>query len=183
MTYAQIIADAKAKMHKGVQHFVEETKGLRSGRATPALIENIKVDYYGSPTPLKQMASISIPEPRALLVKPHDPSVLKEIEKAIQKSDIGINPQVDGKVMRLVIPAMSEEQRKKLASRVKELAEAARVSLRNLRRDLNKHIDDSAQLTDDDKTTAKEEVQKLLKSSEAELDQVIATKTKEIMET
>ena len=183
MTYAQIIADAKAKMHKGVQHFVEETKGLRSGRATPALIENIKVDYYGSPTPLKQMASISIPEPRALLVKPHDPSVLKEIEKAIQKSDIGINPQVDGKVMRLVIPAMSEEQRKKLASRVKELAEAARVSLRNLRRDLNKHIDDSTELTDDDMTKAKDEVQKLLKGSEAELDQVIATKTKEIMET
>ncbi|MBK6941651.1 MAG: ribosome recycling factor [Planctomycetes bacterium] len=183
MQYAQIINDAKAKMTKGVSHFVEETKGLRSGRATPALIENIRVDYYGSPTPLKQVASISIPEPRALLIKPFDTSVLKEIEKAIQKSDIGINPQTDGKVMRLVVPPMSEEQRKKLVGRVKELAEAARVSLRNLRRDLNKAVDDATELTDDDVTKAKEEIQKLLKHAETEVDQNVAAKTKEIMET
>ncbi len=181
MLFNQFVTEAKDKMKKGVLHFVEETRGIRSGRATPALVENVRVDYYGSPTPLKQIASIGVPEPRALLIKPFDISSLKEIEKAIQKSDLGINPLNDGKVLRVVIPPMSEEQRKKLAGRIKELAEAARVSLRNLRRDLNKQIDDS-EMTDDEVEKAKEEVQKLLKSSEAEIDTTVAAKTKEVME-
>ncbi len=181
MLFNQIVQEAKDKMKKGVAHFGEETRGIRSGRATPALVENVRVDYYGSPTPLKQIASIGVPEPRALLIKPFDVSSLKEIEKAIQKSDLGINPLNDGKVLRVIIPPMSEEQRKKLAARIKELAEAARVSLRNLRRDLNKQIDES-EMTDDEVEKAKEEVQKLLKSSEAEIDAGVAAKTKEVME-
>lgn len=182
MLYNQLVAEIRDKMKKAVAHFQDETRGLRSGRATPALVENIRVDYYGNPTPIKQLASIALPEPRALVIKPFDVSVLKEIEKAIQKSDIGINPQIDGKVLRLVVPPLSEEQRKKMVGRIKELAEAARVSLRNLRRDHNKKIDES-EMTDDEVTKGKEETQKILKSTEGEIDTLLETKTKEILET
>lgn len=181
MLYNQIIEEARDKMKKGVAHFQDETKGLRSGRASPALVENLRVDYYGSPTPLKNIASITIPEPRALLIKPFDVSALKEIEKAIQKSELGINPQMDGKVLRLTVPELSEEQRNKLVGRIKEMSEQARVALRNLRRDLNKKIDES-ELTDDEVTKAKDEVQKLLKTSETDIDQQVAAKKKEILE-
>jgi ribosome recycling factor len=182
MNDKQIVAETRDKMKKAVAHFQEETKGLRSGRATSALVENIKVDYYGSPTPLKQLATIAVPEPRALVVKPFDPSCLKEIEKAIQVSDLGINPQIDGKVMRLSIPPMSEEQRKKLVGRIKELSEGARVALRNLRRDENKKVDESEELTDDQVTHVRDEIQKILKQHEGEIDTIVAAKTKEILE-
>lgn len=183
MNSNEIVRETREKMKKGVAHFQEDIKGLRSGRATPALVENIRVEYYGNPTPIKQLGSIAVPEPRALVIKPFDASVIKEIEKAIQKSEIGINPQSDGKVIRLVLPEMSEEQRKKLAGRIKEMAEQARVTLRNLRRDENRRVDDSDELGDDDKTRAKDEIQKILKAFEAEVDQLAAAKAKEIMET
>lgn len=182
MNYNEILADAKEKMSKGISHFQEEIRGLRSGRATPALVENIRVECYGSPTPLKQIASIAIPEPRSLLVKPYDASLIKEIEKAIQKSELGINPQSDGKVVRLTVPEMSEEQRNKMVGRIKDLAEAGRISLRNLRRDLNKKADDG-DLTEDEQKKAKEEIQKILKQSEGEIDTLVADKTKEILDT
>ncbi len=181
MTYNQIVSEARDKMKKGVLHFQDETRGLRSGRATPALVENIRVEAYGSPTPMNQIASIAIPEPRVLVIKPYDGSLLKEIEKAIQVSDLGINPQSDGKVIRLTVPEMSEEQRKKLVGRVKEIAEAAKVSLRNIRRDLNKRADDS-DLSEDEVTKAKDEIQKILKKSEGEVDDAVKAKTNDILE-
>lgn len=182
MPYNEILRDTKDKMKKAVAHFQEEIKGLRSGRATPALVDNIRVEYYGNPTPLKQLASIAIPEPRALVIKPFDVSAIKEIEKAIQKSEIGINPQSDGKVVRLVVPEMSEEQRKKLAGRLKDLAEQTRVALRNIRRDQNKHADES-ELPDDDCAKCKDEVQKTLKDFESQVDTIAKEKTTEIMDT
>ncbi|MFH0945277.1 MAG: ribosome recycling factor [Planctomycetota bacterium] len=181
MNYNEILAESKEKMKRGVTHFQEETRGLRSGRATPAMVENIRVDCYGSPTPLKQIASIAVPEPRGLLIKPYDQSIIKEIEKAIQKSNLGINPQSDGKVLRLTVPDMSEEQRNKMATRVKDLAEQGRVALRNLRRDLNKKADEG-ELSEDEQTRVKEEIQKNLKQAEGEIDEIVAAKTKEILE-
>ena len=181
MNYNEILAESKDKMKKGVAHFQEETRGLRSGRATPAMVEHIKVDCYGSATPLKQIASIAIPEPRALLIKPYDQSILREIEKAIQKSNLGINPQSDGKVLRLTVPDMSEEQRNKMVHRIKELAEQGRVSLRNLRRDLNKKADEG-ELSEDEQAGLKDEIQKILKSSEGQIDEIVSAKTKEILE-
>ncbi|MFO0985087.1 MAG: ribosome recycling factor [Planctomycetota bacterium] len=185
MLYQDILNDTKAKMKKAVDHFVDETKGLRSGRATPALVENIRVDYYGTQMPLNQLATISVPDPRSLAIKPFDQGALKEIEKAIQKSAIGINPQSDGKLIRLIVPMMSEDQRKKLVGRLKEIAEATRVSVRNIRRDENKHIDTSksgGSLTEDEVTRLKDEIDKLTKKTEQDVDQVFANKSKEIME-
>jgi len=182
MLYKQLIDELKDKMKKAVVHFQDETKGLRSGRASAALVENIRVDYYGSPTPLKQLASITIPEPRSLTIKPFDVGAVKEIEKAIQKSEVGITPQSDGKVVRLTVPEMSEEQRNKLVARVKEMSEHAKVALRNLRRDQLKKVEEST-LTEDEMEKAKEEIQKLLKTSETDVEQVLSAKKKEILET
>lgn len=179
---SEILSDTKDKMAKAVAHFSDEIKGLRSGRATPALVENIRVEYYGSPTPLKQIASIAIPEPRALVIKPFDVSAIKDIERAIQTSEIGINPQSDGKVLRLVVPDMSEEQRKKLSARLKDIAEQTRIALRNIRRDQNKHADDAG-MPEDDVTKCKDEVQKLLKGFETQVDSITKEKTTEIMDT
>ncbi len=183
MNYDQILRETKEKMRKGVEHFQDEIRGLRSGRATPAMVENLKVEAYGSPTPLNQLASIAIPEPRAIVIKPYDQSILKDIEKAIQVSDLGINPQSDGKVVRLTVPEMSEEQRKKMVGRIKDLSEASKIALRNVRRDMNKRADESKELTDDDVAAAKDEIQKVLKSSETEVEELFKAKTTEIMET
>jgi ribosome recycling factor len=176
------VTDARAKMKAGIDHLAGEYRGLRSGRATPALVENIRVDYYGSPTPIGQLAQIQVPEPRQLAIKPYDQGALKEIEKAIQASNLGINPQNDGKILRLTVPMLSEDQRKKLVGRLKEMAEQAKISLRNSRRDANKHLDEDKALTDDQVAKAKEAVQNLLKQSEGDVEKMLATKTKEIME-
>lgn len=182
MIYKQLIDETKDKMKKAVVHLQDELKGLRSGRATPALVENIRVDYYGSPNPLKNLASITIPEPRSLLIKPFDASAVKDIERAIQKSELGITPQSDGKVVRLTVPEMSEEQRNKLVARVKEMAEQTKVVIRNLRRDQLKKVEDS-ELTDDEVERGKEEVQKILKTAETEVEGIFNSKKKEILET
>lgn len=176
------VVDARTKMKAGLDHLAGEFRGLRSGRATPALVENIRVDYYGSPTPLAQIAQIQIPEPRQIAIKPYDAAALKEIEKAIQASNLGINPQNDGKILRLTIPMLSEEQRKKLVGRLKEMAEQTKIALRNTRRDANKHLDDGKDLTEDQVKLAKDAVQNLLKTHESEVEKALAAKTKEIME-
>jgi len=176
------VTEADAKMKSSVEHLAGEFRGLRSGRASPALVENIKADYYGSPTPIGQLGQIQVPEPRQLAIKPYDQGALKEIEKAIQASNLGINPQNDGKIIRLTVPMLSEEQRKKLGGRLKEMAEQTKVALRNTRRDANKHLDDAKDLTDDQVTKAKDSVQNLLKHHEAEVEKMLAAKTKEIME-
>jgi len=180
-----ILNDAKQTMASSLEHMNAEMRGLRSGRATPALVENIKADYYGSPTPISQIAQIQIPEPRQIVIKPFDPSALPAMEKAIQASSLGINPQSDGKVLRLTVPMMSEEQRKKLVVRLKEIGEATRVALRNTRRDANKRADQAktgGDVTEDQLKRLKDEIQDLLKAKEGEVDALLKAKTTEIME-
>ncbi|RME04061.1 MAG: ribosome recycling factor [Planctomycetota bacterium] len=183
--YDQILLDTEERMEKTIENFKEKIKGMRTGRAQPALIENIKVHYYGSPTPIRQLANIGTPEPQLLVVKPFDPSCLGEIEKAIQKANIGITPNNDGKVIRLQIPPLSEENRKKLATFAKDTAEETKVSLRNIRRDANKQADQAEkekQISEDDLKHLKDEIQKILKEKEEEVEKILAAKTKELME-
>jgi len=183
--YDDILLDTEDKMDKAVVHVVNEFNHIRTGRATPGLVDGIRVDYYGAPTPLKQLAQISVPEARLIVIKPFDPGSIKEIEKAIQKSELGVTPQSDGKLIRLNLPSLSEEQRKKLAARCKELAEAARVSIRNIRRDANKATDGALSdggLAEDQGAKLKEETQALTKQYEGKVDEALAKKSKEIME-
>lgn len=184
MAREEIRKDAEKKMEKALEALREELKGLRTGRASPALVEHLKVGYYGAMTPLKQVAVIAAPEPQTLTIKPYDISLLKEIEKAILQSDLGINPQSDGKLIRIILPPLSEERRKKLAQQAKELAEQTKVAIRNIRRDANKHIDkeeDESILTEDDAKRARGEIQKLTRDYEKKVDEVTVKKTEEIM--
>lgn len=181
----QILKDCKDRMEKALEVLRNELKGLRTGRASPALLDALRVEYYGSPTPIKQLASVSAPEPQQLIIKPFDANALKDIEKAIRSSDLGLSPDNDGKVIRLKIPAMSGEQRTKLAKKVKELAENAKVACRNVRRDANKHAETAEKdkkMTEDDAKKAKEKVQDVLKQYENKADELATAKTKEIME-
>jgi ribosome recycling factor len=185
MTSTQILKDTEERMGKALQVLTDELSGLRTGRASPALLNPIKVEYYGSPTPLKQVANITTPDPQSLVIKPHDPTLLKEIEKAIRSSDLGMAPNNDGKVIRLTVPSMSGEQRKKLVAQVKKSAEAQKVSCRNIRRDGNKHFDTGEKnktMTEDERDKGKEKVQNLLKKYEDAIDELEGKKTKEIME-
>lgn len=183
----QILDGLQDKIEKTIHHLREHLSGIRTGRASPALVETIRVDYYGSPTPLMQMAHISVPEPRQLMIKPFDqsPQIIKEIEKSIYKSDLGLAPQSDGKVLRLNLPPLSGEQRQKLAAKVKELTENDRVALRNERRDANKHLDQHKKdgtLTEDQCKKLHEKVDQEIKNAEHRLDEVLKAKTKEILE-
>jgi ribosome recycling factor len=160
-------------------------QGLRTGRATPGLVDSIRVDYYGSPTPLKQMANISVPEPQQIVIRPFDASVLSNIAKAIQASDLGLSPNSDGRLIRLNIPPLSTERRKQLVGRVKELAEEARVAIRNIRRDANKHVDQSEKeklFSEDQRDDAKDQVQELTKKFEGKVNDMAVTKEKEVMD-
>src|SRR6516162_9415727 len=175
MTSEEILFDAEEQMEKAVQVYRDELRGLRTGRATPALVEHIRVEYYGSPTPLKQMAQINTPDPQQILIRPFDQSVLKEIEKAIRSSDLGMSPNNDGKMIRLQVPPMSGEQRQKMVTRIKKSAEDAKVSCRNVRRDANKAFaaaEKAKELTEDDRDKGKEEVQTLLKRHEDKISEL-----------
>src|ERR671937_1502318 len=141
MTSDEILLDAEERMEKAANVFRDELRGLRTGRATPALVDSLRVEYYGSPTPLKQLAQVSTPDPQQIVVRPFDQGALKDIEKAIRSSDLGLAPNNDGKVIRLSVPAMSGEQRQKMVTRIKKLAEETKVSIRNIRRDGNKNFD------------------------------------------
>jgi ribosome recycling factor len=185
MTTKEILKDTEERMEKAVNVFRDELRGLRTGRATPALVDNLRVEYYGSPTPLKQLAQISTPDPQQIVIKPFDAGSLKEIEKAIRSSDLGMPPSNDGKIIRLQVPAMSGEQRQKLAQRIKKSAEEARVACRNIRRDGNKHFDQAEKdkaMTEDERDKGKEQVQNLLKKYEDTVNQLADKKAKEIME-
>lgn len=185
MPYREICQTSEHKMKKAIEVFVNNLKGIRSGRASPALVEDIKIDYYGSPTPLKQLAVISIPEPRLIILKPFDPSTLSNIEKSVLKSDIGINPINDGKLIRLVVPPLSEERRKQMTKLVKERAEEARVAIRNVRREANRQAEDEEKkktMSEDEKFRLKEEVNKTVDTYEKEISEIIDKKNKEIME-
>ena len=156
MSIEEIVLEAEERMEKSVALLADQLRGVRTGRANVGLVDSIRVEYYGSPTPLKQMANLSTPEPQQILIRPFDPSVIGDIVKAIQTSDLGLTPNSDGKVVRLNVPPLSVEQRKKLVGRVKDLAEEARVSIRNIRRDANKQADQEQAekiLTEDDLET------------------------------
>src|SRR5881396_815860 len=141
MTSDDILLDCEERMEKAVNVFKNEFRGLRTGRATPALVDSIRVEYYGSPTPLKQLAQISTPDPQQIIIRPFDQGSLKDIEKAIRSSDLGMSPNNDGKMIRLTVPSMSGEQRQKMVARIKKSSEDAKVACRNIRRDANKHFD------------------------------------------
>ncbi len=184
MDQDEILLDAEERMEKAVSILQGQMQGLRTGRATTGLVDSIRVDYYGSPTPLKQIANISIPEPQQILIRPFDASSLSNIAKAIQSSDTGLSPNSDGRVIRLNVPALSTERRRQLTSRVKELAEEARVSIRNVRRDANKHADQGQKekkLTEDECDQTKEQVQELTKKFEGKVNDMAAAKEKEVM--
>jgi len=184
MDYETTLLETVEKMGHCVDHFTHELRGVRSGRASPGLVDGIKVNYYGSPTPIGQMAQISVPEPRMLVIKPFDQSQVQEVAKAIQASDLGINPSVDGKLIRLSMPPLSEEQRKKLVGLVKEKAEAAKVAIRNVRRDGNKAADQMQKdrvLTQDDQTKLKDEIQEQTREHEKTVDDILKKKVDELM--
>lgn len=183
--YDDILLETEEKMEKAVEHLVHSFRGIRTGRASPGLVEGIRVDYYGTPTPLQHMASVSIPEPRLIMIKPFDPSAVQEVVKAIQKSELGITPQSDGKIIRLALPPLSEERRKQLSALVREKAEEARVAIRNVRRDANKQAKagfDEGLLPADDETKLIEEIQALTKQYEGKVDESLEKKQKEILE-
>ncbi|MGN0673536.1 MAG: ribosome recycling factor [Anaerovoracaceae bacterium] len=163
----------------------ENLNTVRAGRANPALLDKVMVNYYGAPTPLKSLANISVPEPRTLLISPFDASAIANIEHGINEANIGINPSNDGKVIRLVIPQLSEERRKELNKLVKQYGEDAKVAVRNIRRDINDKIKKSekdGELTEDDAKNALEETQKIIDKAVKDIDQIVEAKNKEVME-
>ncbi len=183
MDYDEVLMDAEERMEKALDVLTDKYRGMRTGRASPGLVDSLRVDYYGSPTPLKQIANISAPEPDQLVIKPFDPGGLGDIEKAILKSDLGLNPSNDGKILRLTIPPLSQERRKQLAAFAKETAEESRVALRNIRRDGNRNADQLQKdktISEDQQSDLKDEVQKLLKDYEGKVDELLKKKTEEL---
>jgi ribosome recycling factor len=173
------------KMEKTIRVLKDNLHSIRAGRANPSLLDHIVVEYYGSPTPLKQLSNISVPEPRVLMIQPYDPSVIKDIEKAIQLADLGINPSNDGKLIRLTLPILTEERRFLLTKDVKKVGEANKVALRNERRDANdklKRLEKSKELTEDDHKSAVIEVQEMTDKYSKIVDELITQKEAEIME-
>jgi len=180
-----ILLETEEAMEKAIEHLKHELRGVRTGRASPALIEFLKVDYYGSMTDLKGLASISVPEPNQLLIKPFDAGSVAAIKTAIETSGLGLNPMVEAKQVRLIIPALSAERRKQLATHVKKVGEEQKVAIRNSRRDANKHADSlknqpGKHFPEDEIETLHEEIQNLLKKFEDEVDKRVEEKTKEI---
>lgn len=180
-----ILKEAKTRMKGAIQSFEDDLSAIRTGRASPALVERLSVEYYGAPTPLQQLASISVPEPRQLLIKPFDASSLKNIERAILASELGLTPNNDGKVVRLNLPVLTEDRRRDLAKAVGHRNEEARISVRNVRRDLIKDLrefEKEKMISEDDLKRGEEDLQKLTDEMIKEIDEVGDRKQKEIME-
>lgn len=185
MPLDDILLDAEMHMEKATDHLQHELRGIRTGRASPALVEHIKVDYYGSPTDLRSIASISVPEATQLLIKPFSPGDIRAIEKAINDSKIGLTPHSDGKQLRLVLPPLSQERRLQLAGQCKQFAEAAKVAVRNARRDANKIVETEEKggvVTEDEAADGKEKIQELTKTYENRVDELIEKKRAEVMQ-
>ncbi len=181
----QVFETMETKMNKTVAALENEYTAIRAGRANPAVLNKLTVDYYGAPTPVNQLASVSVPEPRTLLIAPYDKSVLKEIEKAILTSDVGLNPQNDGNSLRLIFPPLTEERRKELGKTVQKYAEEAKVSVRSVRRDAMDRLKDlkkKNEITEDDQKNGEKKVQDLTDKFCKEIDVIAAKKEKEIME-
>ena len=180
-----VMQEAKDKMKKAAEALQRELGLIRAGRANASILDRVMVSYYGVPTPINQMASIGIPEARLLVITPFDKTMIKEIEKAIQTSDVGITPQTDGTVIRLVIPQLTEERRKELAKEVKKEAENAKIAIRNIRRDAldgYKKQEKAGDITEDDLRTAEKDVQALTDAAIKQLDAIAAEKEKELLE-
>ena len=179
-----IIKEHKDSMQKTVDHLKNDLRAIRTGRASPGLVENLMVDYYGTPTPLKQMANILTPDASSIAIKPFDPVSIKDIGNAIKSSELSLSPLVDGKIVRLNIPPLSEERRKQIVGQVKQMGEKTKVSIRNIRRDANKHLDDEQKnktITEDDRDKGKKNADDLTKSHINMVDEIIKTKSEEIM--
>ena len=179
------LADAKRRMDKSIEATHHEFNSIRTGRASPALLDRITIDYYGTQTPLKSLASISAPEPRLLVVQPFDPGAIKGIERAVQESDLGLTPSNDGKVVRLPIPALTEERRKDLVKVVRRVAEDGKVAIRNVRRDIMQHLKElvvNGDVGDDEERRAEQQVQKITDDHTKSIDDLLKVKAAEIME-
>jgi ribosome recycling factor len=179
------LADAKRRMDKSIEATHHEFNSIRTGRASPALLDRITIDYYGTPTPLKSLASISAPEARLLVVQPFDPGSIKNIERAIQESDLGLTPSNDGKLVRLPIPALTEERRKDLVKVVRRVAEEGKVAIRNVRRDVMQHLKElvvKGEVGDDEERRAEQQVQKITDDHTKSIDDLLKVKEAEIME-
>ena len=171
-------------MQKSLNNLYSEYNSIRAGRANPHVLDSVLVDYYGTPTPIQQVANVSVPEPRLIQIQPWEASMVKEIEKAIQTSDVGINPTNDGKVIRLVFPELTEERRKELAKDVKKKGENAKVAVRNIRRDANdsfKKLSKESDISEDDIKELEEKAQKLTDSYIKKIDEAVSDKTEEIL--
>ena len=178
------LAQYNEKMQKSLDNLLAEFGGIRAGRANPHVLDKIKVDYYGTPTALQQVANINVPEPRMIQIQPWEASLVKEIEKAIMTSDLGINPTNDGKVIRLVFPELTEERRKEIAKDIKKKGESAKVAVRNIRRDANdafKKLSKSADISEDEIKDLEDELQKITDKYVAKIDKMVEAKSKEIM--
>jgi len=181
----EVIAQTRDKMRKAVVHLREEFAGVRAGRATPGLVEKLKVEYYGSEVPLQQLAGFSVPEPRVLVVSPYDKGAIKAIEKAIQTSDLGINPSNDGQVIRLSFPQLTADRRKELVKVVKHRAEEGRVAVRNIRRQSRHDLESfekEGELSKDELDRAEKELEKLTHEVIAEIDQLLGHKEQELLD-
>jgi ribosome recycling factor len=184
MSVDAITSESKSKMEKAVAVLQDELKGFRTGRASTALVDNIKVDYYGTLTPIKQLASLATPQADAIMIKPFDAGALQGIEKAIKSSDLSIAPVIEGKFIRLSIPPLSEERRKQLVNQAKQTGENAKVSVRNVRRDANKHLEKEEKdsiITEDDLKGGKKHMDDLTKSFVDKVDQMVKHKSDEIL--
>ena len=179
------LSDAERRMDRSIETTRSEFNSVRTGRASPALLDRITLDYYGTPTPLKNIATISAPEPRLLTVQPYDPTQIKAIEKAIQESDLGLTPSNDGKLIRLPIPQLTEERRKELVKLVRRYAEEGKVAIRNVRRDVMRHLEElvrNGEVGDDEERRAEGQVQKLTDDHVKRTDEMLKRKEAEIME-
>jgi len=181
----QVMNETKERMEKAIGAYQRELATVRAGRANPSLLDKVTVEYYGAQTPLNQIASITVPEARMLLITPYDKTALGDIEKAIQKADLGVTPSNDGNIIRITIPPLTEERRKELAKLVKKYSEDAKVAVRNIRRDANddlKKLEKNGEMTEDELRSSTEDVQKLTDEYVSKIDEITKDKEKEIME-
>jgi ribosome recycling factor len=185
MTSDEILLDAEERMEKAINKLKNDLTGIRTGRANPGLVDSLRVEAYGSPTPIKQIASVSAPEPQQLVIRPFDPSTIKDIERGIINSDLGLAPNSDGKVIRLNIPPLSGDVRKKMVARTKDLSEESKIAIRNVRRDANKHADQGEKdgdLSEDDCKSLKDEIQELTNKYENSANDLAKAKEVEVSE-
>ena len=185
MSADDILLDAEERMEKAVEVLRTNLAGIRTGRANPGLVDSLRADAYGTPTPIKQIASVGAPEPTQIVIRPYDASTIKDIEKAVIASDLGLNPQSDGRIIRINIPPLSGEVRRKLVNRTKELAEEARIAIRNIRRDANKAADQEEkkkELGKDERDDVKDSVQELTKQYEAKVNDMARKREKDILD-